>query len=276
MNAQDVTTTAGALTTTAGAMLIAFGLKALGAIAVWVVGRWLIGFVVRMLGRALTRQHVDPTLMRYMGNILTVALNVVLVVAILGYFGVETTSFAALVAGVGVAVGAAWGGLLANLAAGAFLVVLRPFKVRDYVKAGGVEGTIDEVGLFATTITSPDNVVTLVGNNSIFSDTIQNFSSNPHRRVDLKAQLAHGVDVHDAIRRLKTAIGKIPNITGTPAPEVEVLEFTAMGPVLAVRPSTNTAHYWQVYFDTNRAIIDTFGSAGYPVPETHYRFHQTA
>ena len=276
MNAQDVTTTAGALTTTAGAMLIGFGLKALGAIAVWIVGRWLIGFAVNLLGKALTRQHVDPTLLRYMGNILSVALNVVLVVAILGYFGVETTSFAALVAGVGVAVGAAWGGLLANLAAGAFLVVLRPFKVGDYVKAGGVEGTVNEVGLFATCITTPDNVSTLVGNNSIFSDTIQNYSANPYRRVDRTAQLAHGVDVKDAIGRLKAAIGKIPNIMATPAPDVEVVEFTPMGPVLAVRPYTHTAHYWQVYFDTNRAIIDTFGSAGYPVPETHYRFHQSA
>ena len=276
MNAQDVTTTAGALTTTAGTMLIAFGLKALGAIAVWIVGRWLIHMVVGLLGRALTRQHVDPTLMRYLGNILTVALNVILVVALLGYFGVETTSFAALVAGVGVAVGAAWGGLLANLAAGAFLVVLRPFKVGDYVKAGGVEGTINEIGLFATLITAPDNVVTLVGNNKVFSDTIQNYSTNPYRRVDLTAQLAHEVDVNDAIRRLKAALAKIPNVNGTPSPDVEVVEFTAMGPVLAVRPYTHTEHYWQVYFDTNRAIIDAFGSGGYPVPETHYRLHQSA
>jgi small conductance mechanosensitive channel len=276
MNAQDVTTTAGALTTTAGAILIGFGLKALGAIAVWLVGRWLIGLVVRLVSRALTRQHVDPTLMRYLGNILTVALNVVLVVALLGYFGVETTSFAALVAGIGVAVGAAWGGLLSNLAAGAFLVVLRPFKVGDYVKAGGIEGTVNEVGLFATNITSPDNVVTLVGNNKIFSDTIQNYSTNPYRRVDRTAQLAHGVDVHDAIRRLKAALAKIPNVSATPAPDVEVVDFTPMGPVLAVRPYTHTNHYWQVYFDTNRAIIDTFGAAAYPVPETHYRFHQSA
>jgi len=271
MNAQDVTTTAGALATTAGAMLIAFGLRALGAIAVWFVGRWLIRLVVRLLGRALTRQHVDPTLMGYLANIVTVALNVILVVALLGYFGVETTSFAALVAGIGVAVGAAWGGLLANLAAGAFLVVLRPFKVGDYVKAGGVEGTVNEVGLFATHITSPDNVVTLVGNNKIFADTIQNYSANAYRRVDRTAQLAHGVDVNDAIRRLRAALGKIPNVTTAPAPEVEVVEFSPMGPVLAVRPCTHTSSYWQVYFDTNRAIIDTFGSAGYPVPETHYR-----
>jgi small conductance mechanosensitive channel len=276
MNAQDVTTNAGALATTAGSVLIAFGLRALGAIAVWIIGRWLIGLVVRLLGQALTRQHVDPTLMRYLGNILTVALNVILVVALLGYFGVETTSFAALVAGIGVAIGAAWGGLLANLAAGAFLIVLRPFKVGDYVKAGGVEGTVNEVGLFATHITTPDNVVTLVGNNKVFADSIQNYSANPYRRVDRTAQLAHGVDVNDAIRRLKAALGKIPNVSTTPPPDVEVVEFTPMGPVLAVRPYTHTSSYWQVYFDTNKAIIDTFGTAGYPVPETHYRFHQSA
>jgi small conductance mechanosensitive channel len=144
------------------------------------------------------------------------------------------------------------------------------------VKAGGIEGTVNEVGLFATNITSPDNVVTLVGNNKIFSDTIQNYSTNPYRRVDRTAQLAHGVDVHDAIRRLKAALAKIPNVSATPAPDVEVVDFTPMGPVLAVRPYTHTNHYWQVYFDTNRAIIDTFGAAAYPVPETHYRFHQSA
>jgi small conductance mechanosensitive channel len=105
MNIQDVTATAGTI-------MVAFGFKVLGAIAVWMIGRWLIGLVVRLMSRALTRQHVDPTLLRYLGDIVTVVLNVVLIVALLGYFGVETTSFAALVAGVGIAVGAAWSGLL--------------------------------------------------------------------------------------------------------------------------------------------------------------------
>ncbi len=130
----------------------AFGLKVLGAIVAWIVGRYLIGLAVRLIGVALTRQEVDPTLQRYIGNIVNVALNIVLVVAILGYFGVETTSFAALIAGMGVAIGAAWAGLLSNFAAGAFLIVLRPFKVGDYVKAAGTEGTVKEIGLFATTI----------------------------------------------------------------------------------------------------------------------------
>jgi len=146
--------------TVAAELLTAFALKAVGAIVVWILGRWLIGFAVSLISRALQRQHFDPTLLRYVANIVTVSLNVILVVAILGYFGVETTSFAALVAAMGVAIGAAWGGLLANFAAGAFLIVLRPFKLGDYVSAGGIEGTVTEIGLFATTINTPDNVQT--------------------------------------------------------------------------------------------------------------------
>ena len=264
----------GSTWTVATTLLTAFALKAVGALVVWIFGRWLIGFAVAVITRALQRQHVDPTLLRYVGNIVTVSLNVILVVAILGYFGVETTSFAALVAAMGVAIGAARGGLLANFAAGAFLIVLRPFKVGDYVSAGGVEGTVTEIGLFATTINTPDNVQTQVGNNAIFSGTISNYSHNAYRRVDRLAQVAHGVDVHDAIRRLKEAVAKIPNVLTDPPPDVEIHDFTAMGPVLAVRPYTHTDHYWQVYFATNTAIADTFGTAGYPAPESIHLVHQ--
>jgi small conductance mechanosensitive channel len=258
--------------TTAGATLTVFGLKILGALVAWIVGRYLIGLAVRLISGAMTRQHVDATLLRYVGNIVSVALNVVLVVAILGYFGVETTSFAALVAAMGIAIGAAWAGLLANFAAGAFLVVLRPFKVGDYVKAGGLEGTVKEVGLFATTIVTPDNVSSFVGNNKIFADTIQNYSAGVYRRVECTAQLAHGVNVAEAVVKLKAALAGIPHVQQAPAPDVEVLAFTTRGPVLAVRPYTHTDHYWQVFFDTNRAIVETFGAAGYPVPEDRVRF----
>jgi len=115
--------------------------------------------------------------MRYLGNIVTVALNVALVIGILGYFGLETTTFAAILAAAGVAIGMGWSGLLANFAAGAFLVVLRPFKVGDFVTAGGVTGTVKEVGLFVTTINPLDNIQTFVGNNKIFADTIQNYNA---------------------------------------------------------------------------------------------------
>jgi small conductance mechanosensitive channel len=257
--------------TTASAALTVFGLKILGALAAWVIGRYLIGLAIRLISAALSRQNVDPTLLRYVGNVVSVTLNVVLVVAILGYFGVETTSFAALVAAMGIAIGAAWAGLLANFAAGAFLVVLRPFKVGDYVKAGGLEGTVKEIGLFATTILTPDNVSSFIGNNKIFADTIQNYSTGVYRRVECTAQLAHSVNVAEAIAKLKAALASIPHVQQEPAPDVEVLAFTQRGPVLAVRPYTHTDHYWQVFFDTNRAIVDTFGAAGYPVPEDRVR-----
>ena len=255
---------------TAKPILIAFALKVAGAIAAYIVGRMLIGFAGTLVTKALERQKVDPTIARYLRSLISVALNIVLIVAILGYFGVETTSFAALVAGLGIAIGAAWGGLLSNFAAGAFILMLRPFKVGDYVIAGEVEGTVQEIGLFSTSINSPDNALTLVGNAKIMGGTIKNFSHNAYRRVDLTAQLDHSVEPADAVTRLKGALPKIANVLAEPKPDVEILTFNERGPVLAVRPFCNTAHYWQVYFDGNRTIRETFGAAGYPVPEAHH------
>ena len=245
-------------------------LQLVGAFVVWIVGRRLIDLAMRLVNRAMTRQSIDATLISYVTSSLAVLLNVVLVVAILGFFGVETTSFAAVLAAGGVAIGVAWSGMLANFAAGAFLIVLRPFKVGDFVTAGGVTGTVMEIGLFGSVINTPDNVRTIIGNNKIFSDTIQNFSATPHRRVDLAAQLNHSVDHKTAIRLLKERLSKIPNVLADPAPTVEILEANLAGPVLCVRPHCHNDHYWQVYFDTNRLIRETFGEAGFPAPEQHY------
>lgn len=246
-------------------ILLAFGLKAIGAIIVFIVGRWLIGLVTRLVGAGMTRQEIDPTVQRYLVSFIHVALNIILVVAILGYFGVETTSFAALVAGAGVAIGAAWSGLLGNFAAGIFLLVLRPYKVGEYVSAGGVEGTVLEIGLFGTAIDTPDNVRTIVGNGKVMSSDIKNYTANPYRRVELVAQLAGSADVHKAMALLKESVSKVANITKSPAVVVEILEFNEFGPKLAVRPFCHTDHYWQVYFDTNKTIADTLGAAGFPV-----------
>jgi small conductance mechanosensitive channel len=246
------------------------GLRVLGALILWLVGRWLIGMSVRIVSRGLAVRHIDATITRYLCNILTVVLNIALVVAILGYFGVETTTFAALVAAAGVAIGVAWGGLLGSFAAGAFLIILQPFKTGDFVTIAGTTGTVAEIGLFATAINTPDNVRTIVGNNKVFADTIQNFSTNPYRRVDLVAQLGHSVDHKDAIARLKAGLARVPNVLTSPAPDVEILTFNLAGPVLAVRPYCHNNHYWQVYFDTNRTIREAFGEAAYPVPDQHY------
>ena len=254
----------------AAELLTTFGLKVVGAILLWLIGQKLIEFAVKLLKRAFRSQNLEPTLINYLLNIIDITLRVILIVAILGFFGVETTTFAALLAAVGIAIGAAWGGLLANFAAGAFLIIFQPFKVGDFITAAGVTGTVVEIGLFITSLNTLDNVMTIVGNNKIFADNIQNYSTNSYRRVDLLAQLAHDVDHNQAIALLKAKISYIPNILQSPAPDVEILTFNLAGPVLAVRPYCNNAHYWQVYFDTNKAIRETFGEAGYPVPEKRY------
>jgi small conductance mechanosensitive channel len=261
---------------TALATLTTVGLKVLGAIVLFIIGRWLIGVVRRLIERSLGNKKVDPTIVRYLAAVLTVLLNVALIVSILGYFGVETTAFAALLAGVGLAIGTAWGGLLTNFAAGAFIIVLKPFKTGEFVTAGEVTGTVRHIGLFVTALDTPDNVHTFVGNNKILSGTIQNFSTNRVRRVDLVAQLHQTVDVNDAITRLKTALAAIPNVAQDPAPDVEVLSFTDLGPVLAVRPYTHTDHYWQVYFEANKAILAVNGEGKYPAPERRLHVRNAA
>jgi len=258
----DMTTVETFIKTTAADMLI----KILAAIAFWIIGRWLIARVISLVQAAMHRNDIDATLTRYLGSIINVALNIALVLGILGYFGIQTTSIAAMLAGAGLAIGAAWSGMLGNFAAGAFMLVLRPFKVGDFVSVGGVSGTIHELGLFGTTIVTPDNVLTLIGNGKIFSETIQNFSALPYRRVDRTAQLAGGVDHKDAIARFKAAVAQIPNVMTQPAPDVSLLDINLVGSVIAVRPYCHTDHYWQVYFDTNEAIVRVCKEAGWPAP----------
>ena len=255
--------------------LLSFGLKALSAVAIWIVGRWLIGVVSSLLRRALGARHIDHTITTYVINTLVVALNIFLVMAILGRFGVETTSFAALLAGAGLAIGTAWAGMLASFAAGVFMVILRPFKVGDFVTAAGVTGTVREIGLFVTSLDTPDNVRTFVGNNKVFGGDILNFHTNPYRRVDLKAQLASGADHAKARAALREAIlARVPSVLHDPGPDVEILEFNEFGPELCVRPYCNNDYYWQVYFDTNKVIAEVL--ADYPGPSRPLSFRTIA
>ena len=206
----------------------------LGAIVLYIVGRWLISLAI------------------------SVILNITLLIAILGYFRVQTTSFAALLAGAGLAIGSAWGGLLPNFAAGVFLVVLRPFKAGDFISAGGITGTVEEVGLFVTTVDTPDN--------------IRNFSTNPCRRVEISG----AADPKQVINAPKQRIRQIPNVTVNPEPDVVIPSFIPAGPVLAIRPCTNNQHYRQVYFDTNLAIREVLGDGAFPAPVPVFGIHQVS
>ena len=154
-------------------IITAFILKLAGAFLLWIVGRKLINIAINLLSKAVKKAEFDSTLITYLTNTIKVILQVILVVAILGFFGVETTSFAALLAAIGVAIGAAWGGLLANFAAGVFLIIFRPFNEGDFILAAGVMGTVKEIGLFVTSIDTLDNVRNVVSNNAICSESYQ-------------------------------------------------------------------------------------------------------
>jgi small conductance mechanosensitive channel len=250
--------------------------KILAAFVFWIVGRWLIGVALGLVRGGLERQKVDPTLLRYIGSIISVTLNIMLVIGILGYFGVQTTSFAAMFAGAGVAIGMAWSGLLGHFAAGAFLIVLRPFKAGDFVTIGGVTGTVRDIGLFGTTLDTPDNVHTVIGNGKVLGDNIINFTANPYRRVELKAQLSGATDVAAAVAKLKEKLAAIPNVVKEPKPDVEILEFNLVGPVLAVRPYCHTDHYWQVYFDANKVLKTDLAEFPAPMPAQSVTVRQVA
>jgi small conductance mechanosensitive channel len=238
--------------------LIPTAWKLLGAVVLWIVGSWVIKLVQTAFARFLRLRQLDVTLVSYVEASAGILLQVLLFIAVLGVLGIETTSFAALIAAAGLAIGAAWSGLLANFAAGIFLLVFRPIKVGDTIAAVGVTGTVREVGLFVTTIVTLDNVVTYVANSRLFSENVQNFSATPYRRVDVTVQLPPGVDPEVIGMRLRQRLRQIPHLLDTPSPVVEILSFaivgTAVAPVLAVRPCCRHEHYTQVYFDTTRAI----------------------
>jgi small conductance mechanosensitive channel len=239
------------------------------AILVWWVGRRVIRFGMGLFKRLMERNGAfDRTLIRYLVSIVHVLLTVALLIGILDLIGIQTASLAALIAGIGLAIGTAVGGLLTHFAAGAFLQLLRPFKVGDVVTAGGVTGVVKELGLFNTSIVSGDNVLHYVGNNKIFSDNIQNSSAMPYRRVDCVCKVANSVDPLEAIEKLRTGLELVKNVKADPAPQIEIIALTLEGPSICVRPYAATEHHWQVMSDTHKMIVKVLAQAGYPSPAT--------
>jgi len=246
---------------------VELGQQLLLAVFAFLVGRWIIGLVGKIVTSSMGRQKVDITLTHYAVSVISGILNIVLVISILGILGVQTTSFAALLAAAGLAVGTAMSGLLSNFAAGVFLMVLRPFKVGDFINAGGVTGTVMEIGIFASKINTLDNVLTVVGNAKIFSDNIQNFSHNAYRRVDLTRHFEDKAELARLVPGLKERLLALPNVLATPAPDIEILEFRDGGPLLAIRPYCHNDHYWQVYFDATKVIHLYCEENGFPTPD---------
>ena len=235
--------------------VIKFGSKVVLAIIFWLIGRFVIKTIINIVHSKLEDSSTDKTFIRYLRSVTSIILEILLIVALFGFMGVQTTTFAALIAASGVAIAMAWSGLLSNFAAGTFIMFLRPFKVGDTVcVCGNITGEIVEIGLFTTSINTFDNILTLVGNNKIFTDVIQNFTSNGIRRVNLTVQLAPDTDPAEISNFLKERVSKVENILDTPALDVTIVEFNVSGTLLAVRPYCKISDYAKVYADTAYAI----------------------
>jgi small conductance mechanosensitive channel len=243
-----------------------FLVQMLAAMALYVLGRWVIRGVRAFVRRALEHRQLDPTLAKYIDQTLGVVLTTLLVVAALGVIGVQTNTLAGLLAAAGVAVGVAWSGLLSNIAAGIFMVSLRPFKKGDTVQIGGALGDVELIGFFGTSLLAPDGTKVIVGNARALSDNIHNLSCGPHRRIDARAQLPWGCDPNALYATLRKRLAQEPKVLAFPATIVETLDNNASGPVAVIRPYCVPADYSEVFFLTNRIVAEEIAKAGLIAP----------
>jgi small conductance mechanosensitive channel len=244
----------------------AYGPNLLGALLILVLGWIAARTATGLLRRALRRAKVDDTLVRFIGSVVYVALMVMVVIAVLERLGVNTTSFAAVVAAAGLAIGLAFQGSLSNLSAGVLLILFRPFKAGDYIEAGGVAGTVQEIEIFVTVLNTPDNRRIIVPNGDVIGGSIVNYSANDSRRVDMVFGIAYEDDVARAREIVEQVLARDERVLADPAPTVALLELADSSVNLAVRPWVKSADYWAVFFDLNEKVKAAFDAASITIP----------
>jgi small conductance mechanosensitive channel len=243
-----------------------WGLQVLGALAVFIVGRWVAGKLKRGTRHALERASVDAALVPYLsGGVYYAALTVV-VIAVLGLFGIQTTSVIAVLGAASLAVGLAMQGTLSNFAAGVMLLAFRPFGLGNFVEVAGVAGSVKEIGIFTTTLNTPDNVQILVPNSQVYGSTIKNYSANEIRRNDLVMGISYGDDIARAIETIQKVLASEPRVLREPETVVAVSELADSSVNLVVRPWCTASDYWPLRFDLTRRLKEELESAGCSIP----------
>ncbi len=243
-----------------------YGLRVLGAAAILLAGRIGARLTSRLVRTALVRAKSDPALVGFAGNLCYYAVLTFAVVAALSSFGIQTASFVAVVGAAGLAVGLALQGSLSNFAAGVLILIFRPFRIGDLVEVSGHKGTVQEIGIFTTTLHSLDNQKIIVPNSDVMGTTIVNVNANPIRRVDLTAGIAYQDDIGRAKEVLERILSAHPKVLDDPAPTVEVAELGDSSVNFVVRPWVKTEDYWDVYFQVTRSIKEEFDRAGISIP----------
>ncbi len=246
-----------------------YGLKVLIAIAIFIVGRWVAAKLVSVLQSMMRRKDVDETLVVFGGNILYALGLVFVVIAALSQLGIETTSLAAVIAAAGLAIGLALQSSLSNFASGFMIILFRPFKLGDFIEAGGTSGVVEDISIFTTSLKTGDNKQVIVPNNAITGGTITNYSAKKTRRVDLVI----GVSYDDDLQKVKRVLGEIlaaeDRILPDPDPVIAVSELADSSVNLVVRPWVNSSDYWSVRFHLTETIKTTFDKEGITIPYPH-------
>ena len=250
-----------------------FGLKALGAIIILVVGLWIAKKVKVLLGAALTKKEVDATLIGFFSSMLYGAIVVFVVIAAIGKLGVETTSFAAVVAAAGLAIGLALQGSLSNFAAGVLLILFKPFQVGNFIKAGGEMGVVVEVGLLTTELKTPDNVKIIIPSSAVMSGPITNVSAHPTRRIDMVIGVGYGDDLNKAKQLMLDLLEADARVLKDPPAQIEVANLGDSSVDFVVRPWVNAADYWDVKFDFTKAVKEKFDAEGISIPYPQQQVH---
>lgn len=244
-----------------------YGLDVIGAIVILIIGWWLSGRVSSMVRKALKRsKYVDETLQGFFASLVKYTIIVFTIIAVLNQFGVQTTSFIAVLGAAGLAIGLALQGTLSNIAAGVMLLIFRPFKVGDFIDGGGNSGTVKSISLFITEMATPDNVQIIVPNASLWGTSIKNFSANSKRRVDFVFGIGYGDDMNKAIKEILAIAGKDERIDAEPAPMCVVGNLGESSVDLVCRVWCNAGDYWGIKFDMTQAVKERFDKAGISIP----------
>jgi small conductance mechanosensitive channel len=243
-----------------------YGIKIIGAIVIIIVGRIVTGILVGIIGRMMRRGHVDETLTKFMMRLTKIALLTFIILAALATLGVQTTAFIAVIGAAGLAIGFALQGSLSNFAAGVMLIIFRPFKIGDYVEAGGTGGSVEAIHIFNTILKTPDNKKVIIPNSRVTGDNITNYSAHDTRRVDLVFGIGYEDDIKKAKETLEKILSEEARVLKDPAPTIAVLELADSSVNFAVRPWVKTADYWPVRFDLTEKIKMTFDAMGISIP----------
>jgi small conductance mechanosensitive channel len=248
---------------------INFGIKAATALAIFLIGKFLIRLVVGGLHKVMQKQDVDKTLETFICNLVSMALLVVVVIAAIGALGVETTSFIAIFGAAGLAVGLALQGSLSNFASGVLIVLFRPYRVGDWVEAAGISGSVEQVQILTTILKTGDNKQIIVPNSQIMDSIITNYSANDTSRIDMVVGVSYSDDLDNVRSTLQDLVAADDRILKEPAVTIAVSELADSSVNFVVRPWVSTADYWGVKFDLTEAIKKRFDKEdiAFPFPQ---------